>query len=87
MLSPAANVKHLMLRNDVVEAVREGNFSVYPVEDIDQCMTLLTGREAGATGEDGQFAEGTVNAQVRDRLLAFADQRHAFGASDKSESS
>ena len=87
VLIPAANVKHLMLRNDVVDAVREGNFSVYPVEDIDQCMTLLTGREAGATGEDGQFAEGTVNAQVRDRLLAFADQRNAFGASDKSESS
>ncbi|KPJ79290.1 MAG: ATP-dependent protease [Gammaproteobacteria bacterium SG8_30] len=87
VLIPAANVKHLMLRNDVVDAVREGNFSVYPVEDIDQCMTLLTGREAGAAGEDGQFAEGTVNAQVRDRLLAFADQRHAFGASDKSDSS
>jgi lon-related putative ATP-dependent protease len=83
VLIPAANVKHLMLRNDVVEAVRAGQFSVYPVEDIDQCLSLLTGKEAGAAGEDGQFATGTVNALVRERLLAFAEQRHAFGSSDR----
>ena len=85
VLIPAANVRHLMLRKDVVEAVRNGQFSVYPVEHIDQCLTLLTGREAGAEGEDGGFATDTVNALVRERLLAYAEQRHAFAASGKDD--
>ncbi len=86
VLIPAANVRHLMLHNDVIEAVKAGQFSVYPVEDIDQCLTLLTGSEAGTAGEDGQFAPDTVNARVRERLLALAEQRHAFGTNSKNES-
>jgi predicted ATP-dependent protease len=85
VLIPAANVKHLMLRNDVVEAVSAGQFSVYPVDDIDQCLSLLTGEEAGTEGKDGKFAAGTVNALVCEQLLAFAEQRHAFGASGKGD--
>jgi lon-related putative ATP-dependent protease len=86
VLIPAANIKHLMLHNDVIEAVKAGQFSVYPVEHIDQCLTLLTGTEAGIAGEDGQFAADTVNARVRERLLALAEQRHAFGTNSKNES-
>jgi lon-related putative ATP-dependent protease len=85
VIIPAANVKHLMLRRDVVEAVRQEQFNVYPVEDIDQCLSLLTGKEAGTADDDGQFPEATVNALVRERLLAFAEQRHAFGTSDKND--
>ena len=85
VMIPAANVRHLMLRKDVVEAVSAGRFDIYPVGHIDQCMTLLTGREAGTELEDGGFAADTVNARVRERLLAYADQRHAFTSGGKDD--
>ena len=48
MLIPQANVQHLMLREDVVEACKRARFAVYPVQTIDQGIGLLTGRAAGA---------------------------------------
>ncbi len=85
VLIPASNVKHLMLRRDVVEAVREGRFSVYPVETIDQGIEILTGLPAGLRGPDGRFPEGSVNAQVEARLIALAEQRRAFARADRPE--
>jgi lon-related putative ATP-dependent protease len=81
VLIPVANVKHLMLRSDVTEAVTEKRFHVYPVDTIDRCLGLLTGLEAGERGEDGEFTEGSVNQRVRARLLDFAETRRAFAAS------
>ena len=78
VLIPAANVMHLMLRQDVVEACREGRFHVYPVETIDQGIELLTGVPAGVRGEDGAFPDGSVNARVEARLAAFAEKARAF---------
>ena len=80
VLIPAANVKHLMLRSDVIESVAEKRFHVYPVDNIDRCLALLTGLEAGVRGVDGEFTEGSVNQQVRVRLLDFAEARRAFVA-------
>ena len=85
VLIPASNVKHLMLRPDVVEAVREGRFSVYPVETIDQGIEILTGLPAGGRGPEGRFPEGSVNAQVEARLIALAEQRRAFARADRPE--
>ena len=79
VLIPAVNVKHLMLRKDVVEAAREGRFHVYPVTTIDEGMELLTGRTAGARGADGSYPENTINALVDARLREFAERRRAFG--------
>src|SRR3546814_7335656 len=53
-----ANRKHLMLRHDVVEAVAEGRFQIYPIETIDEGIALLTGRPAGTREPDGSFPEG-----------------------------
>ena len=78
MLIPAANVKHLMLRHDVVEACAAGRFAVYPIETIDQGIALLTGRQAGERGPDGAFPEGGVNARVEARLEDFAAKARAF---------
>ena len=55
VLIPAANVKNLMLRQDVVDAVSLGRFHIYPVETVDEGIELLTGIEAGERGEDGQL--------------------------------
>jgi lon-related putative ATP-dependent protease len=80
VLIPASNVKNLMLRHDVVEAVAAGKFGVYPVENIDQGIEILTGMPAGARGADGQFASGTLNRRVEQRLLEYAERVRSFGA-------
>jgi predicted ATP-dependent protease len=79
VLIPLANVKHLMLRRDVVEAVEAEQFNVYAVDRIDQALELLTGLPAGVLGEDGLFSEGSVNRRVQDRLAQLADARRSFG--------
>jgi lon-related putative ATP-dependent protease len=80
VLIPASNVKHLMLRSDVVEAAAAGRFHVYPVETVDQGVELLTGTLAGERGPDGRFPEGTVNARVVARLAEMAERARAFAA-------
>ena len=79
---PAANIKHLMLRDDVVQACRDGRFRVYPVSTVDQAMQLLTGVEAGVRDDKGMFPEGSVNERVERRLALFAEQARAFARTD-----
>jgi predicted ATP-dependent protease len=79
VLIPAANVKHLMLRHDVVEAAEKGLFHIWPVETVDQAIELLTGVSAGERGLDGRFPEGSVNRRADDRLADFAKKARAFG--------
>jgi len=79
VLIPATNVCHLMLRADVVEACRAGEFAIHPVESIDQGIEILTGVESGKADADGVFPAGTINALVEDRLCAMADDLKQFG--------
>ncbi|MFQ5984370.1 MAG: AAA family ATPase [Alphaproteobacteria bacterium] len=85
VLIPASNVKHLMLRRTVVEAVEAGKFHIYPVETIDQGIEILTGMAAGERGRGGRFPEGTVNHRVEARLIELAEKRRAFGVPVKAE--
>ena len=78
---PASNVQHLMLRHDVVEAVRAGRFHIHAVATIDEGIALLTGMAAGERGADGKFAEGTINARVEARLAGFAESARHFARS------
>lgn len=80
VLIPAANVKHLMLRRDVVEAAGAGLFRVYAVEHVDQGIEILTGVPAGEPGADRTWPEGSVNYLVAERLRAFAGSRQTFAA-------
>jgi len=75
VLIPESNVQHLMLRTDVVEAVGDGKFHIYPVRHIDEGIELLTGRPAGERGEDGRFPPDSVNFLVEDRLRELAEKR------------
>ena len=72
VLIPLANVKHLMLREDVVAAAEAGRFAVYPIATIDQGLELLTGIPAGAPDSDGNYPEGSLNRRIAVRLDAFA---------------
>jgi predicted ATP-dependent protease len=78
VLIPASNTQHLMLRQDVVEAVAAGKFHVYPVETVDQGIELLTGLKAGELGEDDSYPEGSLNRRVADRLEQFSSDARAF---------
>ncbi|HHH35975.1 MAG TPA: ATP-dependent protease [Gammaproteobacteria bacterium] len=82
VLIPRSNVVHLMLRQDVVDAVREGLFHVYPVTTVDEAIELLTGQPAGTPDGEGRFPEGTVNRGVADRLeeLSHIRQEYSKGA-------
>jgi predicted ATP-dependent protease len=79
VLIPAANVQHLMLRQDVVEAVAAGRFRVVPVESVDGAMELLTGVPAGVRDERGAFPEDSVNGRVEARLARLAEGVRAQG--------
>ncbi len=68
VLIPRSNVVHLMLREDVVEAVRAGLFAIYPVSTVDEAIELLTGQTAGVPDAEGRFPDGSVNHRVAERL-------------------
>jgi len=79
VIVPATNVRHLMLRKDVVAAVEAGRFSVYAVRTVDEGMALLTGLPAGEAGADGSYPAGSVNRAVAERLDAFAKKAIELG--------
>ncbi|MBI3030627.1 MAG: AAA family ATPase [Candidatus Rokubacteria bacterium] len=74
VLIPEANVRHLMLREDVVQAVREERFQIHAVWTVDEGIALLSGRAAGERGPDGQFPEGSFNRAVEEALAANLDR-------------
>ncbi len=78
VIIPAANRPHLMLRLDVVEAVREGRFHVHAVRHVDQAAALLTGVSAGAPDAGGQWPADSLNGRVQARLMTLARLRQAW---------
>jgi lon-related putative ATP-dependent protease len=90
VLIPKSNVQHLMLREDVVEAVRHGQFGIYPISTIDEGIEILTGVKAGERGPEGRFPGGTINRLVEDKVRSFAERVRGFargpgaGAGDNS---
>ena len=81
VLIPEANVKHLMLRKDVRAAVGKGKFHIYPVANIDEGISILTGIEAGEQSDDGNYPDGSINALVKARLKKMAKTLTEFGKS------
>ena len=78
VIIPQSNISHLMLRQDVVDAVRKGEFQIYPVASVDEAISLLTGLEAGELDEKGKFPSDSLNGRVDARLREFAELRHEF---------
>lgn len=84
VMIPESNVKDLMLRQDVVEAVGKGQFHIYPVKTIDQGIEILTGRKAGKRKADGSYPKGSISKLVDDKLKELAEGLKNF-AGDKGE--
>ncbi|MCR4396888.1 MAG: AAA family ATPase [Candidatus Saccharicenans sp.] len=72
VIIPHQNIKNLMLREEVVQAVAEGRFHIYPIKTVDEGMEILTGVKAGERLGNGQYEEGTVNQLVDSGILQLA---------------
>jgi predicted ATP-dependent protease len=74
-----------MLRHDVVEAVKAGQFQVYAIETVDQAVELLTGVPAGKRDRTGDFTEGSINQRVEARLIELAETQRDFSSPPEKE--
>jgi lon-related putative ATP-dependent protease len=83
VLIPHQNVQNLMLRADVVDAVKAGKFHVYPVRTIDEGIEILTGVEAGTADAKGDYPDGTVHSLVDRELQRLAKGLKAFGGPEE----
>jgi lon-related putative ATP-dependent protease len=85
VMIPESNVSNLMLREDVLEAVKKGEFHIWPVRTIDEGIEVLTGVKAGVKQEDGTFEQGSVNYLVNERLRQLAETLMDFSSEAKPE--
>jgi len=85
VIIPASNIRHLMLRQEVVDAARAGKFKIYAVGTIDQGVEILTGVPAGERDASGKFPAGSVNDKVEAKLIELAQKRLAAAQTTKAE--
>ncbi|MFP4667311.1 MAG: Lon protease family protein [Desulfosalsimonas sp.] len=78
VIIPEANVVHLMLRKDVVEAVERETFHIYPISTVDEGIELLTGTSAGVPDENNNYPEDTINGMVQRKLTEMAENMKKF---------
>ncbi|GAW91306.1 Lon protease family protein [Calderihabitans maritimus] len=73
VIIPYQNIPNLVLSDEVIEAVRQGKFHIYPVRTVDEGIAILTGVPAGEKDENGNYPPGTVNYLVQQKLQHYAD--------------
>lgn len=73
VIIPKRNVKNLMLKNDLVNAVRDGKFSIYPIDRVEEGIELLANIPAGDLSKDGTYPEGTINHLIVKRLTEISE--------------
>lgn len=78
VIMPAGNIEHLMLNDDVIEAVANGTFHIHAVTTLDEAIALLTGLPSGVADEAGEYPDGSVNARAAARIGELAERRQAF---------
>ncbi|MFW2372843.1 MAG: Lon protease family protein [Gammaproteobacteria bacterium] len=76
---PEVNVKNLILRQDIVDAIENNQFSIYPVTHFEQALEILTGTTAGELLADGNYEKGSLNDRLVNKMCEFAKQRKASG--------
>ncbi len=79
VLIPKANVRNLMLREEIIAAVRDGMFHIYAVGTIDDGIEILTGIPAGKPDLEGRYLEGTINSRTMRALRTYSERVRAFG--------
>lgn len=79
VIIPEQNVKHLVLRNDVIEAVRQGTFHLYPVKNVDEGIEILTGVRAGEMEKDGSYPPDSVHGRIMAKLARLGEKKKRAG--------
>ena len=74
IIIPASNLKHLMLKEEVLDAVKSGSFSIYAIENVDEGMEILTGKSAGKKDKNGKFEKNSINYLVEEKLKFLANK-------------
>ena len=78
VMIPASNVRNLMLKDEVIEAVEQGTFHIWSVETIDDGIEILTGKKAGRRKKDGTYTAGSINDLVDSRLRSLTEKWMEF---------
>jgi lon-related putative ATP-dependent protease len=76
VIVPAVNRVNLLLDEEIIAAVRDGRFSIYPIRRIEEGLAVITGMAAGEMLADGSFPENTVYGRAMERLLDFSASNH-----------
>ena len=79
VIIPYQNIKNLHLRDEIVEAVKEGKFHIWAVKTIDEGIEILTGVKAGKKKKDGTYSDGTINSLAYNKLRDYAMTVVNFG--------
>jgi predicted ATP-dependent protease len=85
VLIPQANVKDLMLKAKVVEAVRKGLFHIYPFSNIEQALEILTGKKAGKKKKDGTYPPNSLNYLIETQLNKLNEIAKEIGEKEEPE--
>jgi len=85
VIIPQRNVKNLMLKNEIVDAVKENKFSIYPIQSVDEGLEIITGMPAGELSADGTYPEGTLNYLVMKRLTQITEAMEKKKEKEKEE--
>ena len=83
VIIPEKNVKHLMLKKEIIDSVKEGKFHIWPISKVEEGIEILTGMKAGELQPDGTYPEGTLFRKVDDRLKEFARIVSEFGKEEE----
>ncbi len=86
VIIPEKNIRNLMLKQEVVDAVKDGQFHIWPVSTIEEGMEILSGIKAGNLQTDGTYEDGTLFRSVDERLQEIADIVRDFLKKEKEES-
>jgi len=71
VIIPETNIKDLVLKDEVVEAVKEGTFHIYAISTLEEGISLLMGMEAGEKNKNGKYPANSVNGKVMKKLKAY----------------
>jgi lon-related putative ATP-dependent protease len=79
---PEKNIRNLMLKHEVIDRVKAGQFHIWPINTVEEGIEILTGMEAGELQPDGSYPEGTLFRKVDSRFLDMAELVKRFGKAE-----
>ena len=79
VMIPESNIRHLMLKDEVIEAVKNKKFHIWAVSTVDEGIEILTGKKAGVRDKSGKYPKGTINYLVDKKLKEYSENFTKLG--------